>query len=49
VCGDARHMAEDVQKALLQLVEQHGNLTPEAARQYLISLRQQQRYQRDVY
>lgn len=49
VCGDARHMAEDVQKALLQVVEQHGSLTPEAARQYLISLRQQQRYQRDVY
>ncbi len=49
VCGDARHMAEDVQKALLLLLEQQGGLGPEAARQYLVSLRQQQRYQRDVY
>jgi len=49
VCGDARHMAEDVQKALLQLVESHGALSGDAARQYLIGLRQQKRYQRDVY
>jgi sulfite reductase (NADPH) flavoprotein alpha-component len=49
VCGDARHMAEDVQKTLLGLLEQQGGLTAEAARQYLLGLRQQHRYQRDVY
>lgn len=49
VCGDARHMAEDVQKALLELIAREGSLDPAAARQYLVQLRQQKRYQRDVY
>jgi sulfite reductase (NADPH) flavoprotein alpha-component len=49
VCGDARHMAEDVQRTLLRIIEAEGNLTPEAARQYLVGMRQTQRYQRDVY
>lgn len=49
VCGDAKHMAEDVQKALLALVEHQGRLDAAAARQYLVALRQQKRYQRDVY
>lgn len=49
VCGDAKHMAEDVQKALLELVEQQGKFDAAAARNYLVQLRQQKRYQRDVY
>lgn len=49
VCGDARRMAEDVQKALLDLIAQQGGLDAAAARQYLVQLRQQKRYQRDVY
>ena len=49
VCGDAKHMAEDVQKALLALIEQQGRLDANAARQYLVGLRQHKRYQRDVY
>jgi sulfite reductase (NADPH) flavoprotein alpha-component len=49
VCGDARRMAEDVQKALLDIIAQQGGLDAGAARQYLVQLRQQKRYQRDVY
>lgn len=49
VCGDARHMAEDVQKTLLDIISQEGNLDPAAARQYLVKMRQEKRYQRDVY
>lgn len=49
VCGDARHMAEDVQKALLQLISGQGKLDAAAARQYLVQLRQHKRYLRDVY
>lgn len=49
VCGDARRMAEDVQKTLLDLVAQQGGMDANAARQYLVQLRQQKRYQRDVY
>jgi sulfite reductase (NADPH) flavoprotein alpha-component len=49
VCGDARHMAEDVQQALLALIAQQGNMDTTAARQYLVKMRQDKRYQRDVY
>jgi sulfite reductase (NADPH) flavoprotein alpha-component len=49
VCGDAKHMAEDVQKALLDIIAEQGGLDAAAARQYLVQLRQQKRYQRDVY
>jgi sulfite reductase (NADPH) flavoprotein alpha-component len=49
VCGDARHMAEDVQKTLLTIIEQQGKLDAAAARQYLVRMRQDKRYLRDVY
>jgi sulfite reductase (NADPH) flavoprotein alpha-component len=49
VCGDAKHMAEDVQKALLQIIEQQGHLDAASARQVLVKMRQEKRYQRDVY
>lgn len=49
VCGDARHMAEDVQKALLQIIAEQGRMDATAARGYLVKLRQDKRYQRDVY
>jgi sulfite reductase (NADPH) flavoprotein alpha-component len=49
VCGDAKRMAEDVQKALLAIIEAHGGLDAAAARQYLVGLRKEKRYQRDVY
>jgi len=49
VCGDARRMAEDVQNTLLDIVAQQGGMDASAARQYLVQLRQQKRYQRDVY
>ena len=49
VCGDARHMAEDVQQALLTIIAQQGGLDAAAARQYLVKMRQDKRYQRDVY
>ena len=49
VCGDARHMAEDVQGTLLRVIAEQGKLDAGAARQYLVRMRQQKRYLRDVY
>ncbi|MES2623852.1 MAG: hypothetical protein V4628_01115 [Pseudomonadota bacterium] len=49
VCGDAKHMAEDVQKALFQIIEEQGQLDSASARQVLVKMRQEKRYQRDVY
>lgn len=49
VCGDASRMAKDVEKALLEVIQSQGQLSAEAAEEYLDELRQSQRYQRDIY
>ncbi|GAC20064.1 assimilatory sulfite reductase (NADPH) flavoprotein subunit [Paraglaciecola arctica] len=49
VCGDANHMAKDVQDALVQIVIEHGAKSEEQAEQYISDLRRTKRYQKDVY
>jgi sulfite reductase (NADPH) flavoprotein alpha-component len=49
VCGDANHMAGDVHGALEAIVKQHGGFSEEQTRDYIKTLKQTQRYQRDVY
>ena len=49
VCGDAKRMAKDVDKALHDIVWQHGNLTEQGAKDYVSALRKEGRYLRDVY
>lgn len=49
VCGDATRMAPDVESALLAVVRQHGGLSDDDARGYLLELQRARRYQRDVY
>jgi sulfite reductase (NADPH) flavoprotein alpha-component len=49
VCGDAQHMAPDVHRALLQIVERHGGHSAERATEYFSQLQRDRRYQRDVY
>lgn len=49
VCGDASRMAKDVDKALHDVIAEHGKLSPEAAAEYVQELKKQKRYSRDVY
>lgn len=49
VCGDATHMAKDVEAALVAVAERHGGFSKEAAQDYLRSLAREKRYLRDVY
>lgn len=49
VCGDARRMAADVEKALLDVIAEFGGMDRESADEYLSELRVERRYQRDVY
>lgn len=49
VCGDAHHMAKDVEAMLLKIIEHSGNLNEENAKAYLKKLRVEKRYLRDVY
>jgi len=49
VCGDASHMAKDVDRALHTIAEQQGQLDGEAAAEYIRELKDEDRYHRDVY
>jgi len=49
VCGDAKRMAKDVERALVDVVAEHGGRSSEEAIAYLASLRKTGRYQADVY
>jgi len=49
VCGNGQGMATDVHQALINIVARHGEVTPERAGEYLDELKQQRRYQKDVY
>jgi sulfite reductase (NADPH) flavoprotein alpha-component len=49
ICGDANRMAKDVHNTLVEIIQQHGNLSADAAEDYLKSLRSNKRYQKDVY
>jgi sulfite reductase alpha subunit-like flavoprotein len=49
ICGDATHMAKDVDQALREVIAEHGGLSPDRAAEYLRYLAEQKRYVRDVY
>ena len=49
VCGDAYHMAKDVDKALLQVIAEQGGLSEQQAVDYVNQLKKDKRYVRDVY
>lgn len=49
VCGDAAKMAKDVERTLLDVIIQEGKLSHDEAEEYLDHLREEKRYQRDVY
>ncbi len=49
VCGDASRMASDVDKALHKVIETAGGRTPEEAAAYVVQMKTDKRYRRDVY
>jgi sulfite reductase (NADPH) flavoprotein alpha-component len=49
LCGDAKRMATDVDRALHEVVATHGGMSEADAAVYVQELRRQKRYVRDVY
>jgi NADPH-dependent sulfite reductase flavoprotein alpha-component len=49
VCGDATHMAKDVDQALREVIAAHGGMSAERAAEHLRDLAGERRYLRDVY
>lgn len=49
VCGDAKHMAKDVEAMLSMIVSEQGDLDKEEAKAYIKHLKATKRYLTDVY
>jgi sulfite reductase (NADPH) flavoprotein alpha-component len=51
VCGDARHMAKEVHQTLIEIAQNEGKLSLEAASEYVnvTLMKTEKRYLRDVY
>jgi sulfite reductase (NADPH) flavoprotein alpha-component len=49
VCGDALRMAKDVERALIDVVAEHGKRSLEDAARFAADLKKNDRYQADVY
>ena len=49
VCGDASRMAADVDRALHEIVAEHGRRSPADAKSYVAAMAKAKRYVRDVY
>ncbi len=49
VCGDAKRMAKDVERAMVDIASEHGKLSSDAAIAFVASLKKTGRYQADVY
>ena len=49
ICGDASRMAKDVDAALREIAMKQGGVNADAARDWIVALARQGRYQRDVY
>jgi sulfite reductase (NADPH) flavoprotein alpha-component len=49
VCGDAQRMAKDVEAALVDIIAEHGARSPGEAVKFLTELKNDDRYQADVY
>ena len=49
VCGDAKRMARDVERALVDIVAQWGARSTEEAASFVNGLKKAGRYQADVY
>jgi len=49
VCGDALRMAKDVERALTDVIAEHGKRSPEDAARYVAELKKNDHYQVDVY
>jgi sulfite reductase (NADPH) flavoprotein alpha-component len=49
VCGDAKHMAKDVESALIEISAKGGQMSEAGARDFIADLKTTGRYQADVY
>jgi sulfite reductase (NADPH) flavoprotein alpha-component len=49
VCGDAKRMAKDVERTLIDVIAEHGARTPAEAVTFLAELKKNGRFQADVY
>lgn len=49
ICGDAKHMAKDVEEALVNMLQTHAQMSVQCAKEYLSKLETEDRFLKDVW
>ncbi|EDQ90706.1 uncharacterized protein MONBRDRAFT_16143 [Monosiga brevicollis MX1] len=49
ICGDAKYMAQDVRKAIIEILVEMGDKTQQQALQFLKTMEEKHRFQQDVW
>ncbi len=49
LCGNMKYMAKDVNKTLLQIIQEQGGMSEDKAKDYVKKLKRERRFQMDVY
>lgn len=49
LCGNMKFMAKDVNKTLLQIIQEQGGMSKDKAKDYVKKLKREKRFQTDVY
>ena len=49
VCGDAKHMAKDVDQALYEIIKENSSLDDQSVKNFIKKMRADKKYLRDVY
>jgi sulfite reductase (NADPH) flavoprotein alpha-component len=49
ICGKKEPMSHDVENMMIQIIAEFGNKSEDQAKQYILAMKEQGRYLRDVY
>ncbi|QNT78006.1 molybdopterin-dependent oxidoreductase [Entomobacter blattae] len=49
ICGDALHMAREVEGAFQSIIATYGHMSDEMAQAYLLNMQKEKRYMKDIY
>ena len=49
ICGDAKHMAKDVEQTLVEIMVTHGGMSASRAQEQLVKMEKTEKFLKDVW